>query len=543
MKKKLIIGLGMISVIFILSGLFILWNLVAINSGERLMDRLDEIGDRENEIIHQINSVQTELYRRQAGYSSDKENLLRQIVQMEKELSVARSEFASNMSKTECNTCHVDRAKFDSGGKRLEEAGNHLKAYSDTVRLILDSHDNRDIGTLEAKAAYEGEALLLAVGDIKHATTEARIRMEAALLASVSRSRNSIIFAVLLGVLLSAATGLILLKSITRPMEKLVAGIEKVSAGEYGSKVQISSRDEIGFLARTFNSMTDNLAKSTAQKEALMAELRDLNSHLEVRINEATEQLKVAHERMLRSETLSAVGTFASGVAHELATPLSSVLSYFQMVKGAIPAEGGLADDISIIEGELVRCRTILRGMLDFAGPQETEKSATNLNTLLSGLLALVKYQTEYKKVRIVGELDSSIPDIMAVPGQLKQVFLNIILNALQAMPEGGILTVSTSSADNGGAGKVLVRISDTGTGIPEQDINKIFQPFYTTKEAGTGLGLAISYGIIRGHGGEIEVKSEAGKGTTFSVYLPVVSARTEGIASGPTEGLKGEKR
>jgi two-component system NtrC family sensor kinase len=278
----------------------------------------------------------------------------------------------------------------------------------------------------------------------------------------------------------------------------------------------------MGFIARSFNEMTSSLARITGEREALITEVRGMNNQLEQRVHEATEQLKMAHEKMLRSETLSAVGTFASGVAHELATPLSSVLSYFQTVKRSIPAEARLAEDIGIIESELTRCIGILRGMLSFARAPEMEKTVTNINAVISELLALFRYQTEYKKVTIIEELGRDVPDIVAVPGQLKQVFLNIILNALQSMTSGGELTVSTFAAGEGEGRRVAVRISDTGEGIADDEINKIFRPFYTTKKSGTGLGLALSYGIIRGHGGDIEVNNNAEKGTTFIVYLPV---------------------
>jgi two-component system NtrC family sensor kinase len=229
----------------------------------------------------------------------------------------------------------------------------------------------------------------------------------------------------------------------------------------------------------------------------------------------------MANEQMLRNETLSLAGAFAAGVAHELATPLASIMSYLQVVNRQIDEEYKLKKDINIIESELQRCRDILRGMLDFARAPEKEKMPTNINNLLQELLLLVSYQSEYKKTKINKELDPDIPSIMAIPGKLKQVFMNIIINALQAMPEGGELNVST--AVNGNPQHIVVTIKDTGSGISEEDMSRIFQPFYTSKKTGTGLGLSISYGIIKAHGGEIEIKSDHEKGTSFFIYLPVV--------------------
>jgi len=266
--------------------------------------------------------------------------------------------------------------------------------------------------------------------------------------------------------------------------------------------------------------MTDNMNTMTRQKEILMNEIKELKTELERRDLEATEELKITHEKMLRNETLSVAGTFASGVAHELATPLASILSYLQMVKGKVPLQDQLKGDIDLIERELQRCKGILRGMLDFARAPEQEKMLTNVNNILRDLLALIGYQAEYKNIVIKEDLNPAVPSIMAVPGQLRQVFMNVIINALQSMSESGELNVST--AFNANSQRIVVAVKDTGHGIPEEEINKIFQPFYTSKKTGTGLGLSISYGIIKGHGGDIEVKSDYEKGTTFFIYLPV---------------------
>ncbi len=223
--------------------------------------------------------------------------------------------------------------------------------------------------------------------------------------------------------------------------------------------------------------MTDRLNEAIMQKDALMEELKDLNSSLDQRVQEATAELRIAHEMVLRNETLSAVGTFASGVAHELATPIASIMTYFQMVKERVPKEDRLADDVQIIEKELKRCNTILRGMLDFARAPEKEKTLTNINAIVHDLLALVRYQPSYKRTIMIKEdLAAGIPMIPAVAGQLRQVFMNMIVNALQSMPGGGTLSVSTGLAEEGR--KVVVTISDTGRGIPQSELDRIFRPF-----------------------------------------------------------------
>jgi two-component system NtrC family sensor kinase len=268
----------------------------------------------------------------------------------------------------------------------------------------------------------------------------------------------------------------------------------------------------------------------TLQKDQLMEELQELNSSLEKRVAEATEELRSAHEKMLRNETLSAVGTFASGVAHELATPLSSIISYFQMIKGKGLVSDELQQDCGIIEAELLRCKGILGGMLDFARAPEREKVPTDVNHLIDDLLKLIGYQKEYKGIAVQKRLDAALPPVLSIPGQLRQVFMNIIMNALQSMPGGGALSLSTSSAEEGKS--VVIRVTDTGSGIPENELNKIFQPFYTTRQSGTGLGLSISYGIIKAHSGDIEVESTPGKGTTLTITLPVAEQGDDALSA-----------
>lgn len=518
MKRKFIIGLGLVTLIFILSGIFILMNLRVITSNHQLKEHQEEIIRRYDNILYNLKGAQAELYRHQAGYSRDINNLVDYVLQLEEMLTSTKNDFTGYISNASCNSCHSAQEKIDALDKRIDAADLLLARYKERISRIVTLGDFELAKSLDGKAAEDGDEIIETMNTIRHAALKMNERMEQFQIASVKRATLSIVIAIVLSVMLSAFVVVLTMRSITGPVDILVKGIERVSLGEYDSKVDIGSKDEIGFVARTFNAMTDNLNKMTRQKETLMKELQELNNDLERRVLEATEELKITHENMLRSETLSVVGTFASGVAHELATPLSSIISYFQMIKGRMPEQ--LAEDLDLIEGELHRCRNILRGMLSFARAPEKEKTVTDINVIINDLLALIKYQVEHRNITIKEDLDPDLPGIMAIPGQLRQVFMNIIVNALQSMSEGGELHVATFDGRDGR--NVMVKISDTGSGIPESEINKIFQPFYTSKKSGTGLGLSISYGIIKGHGGGIEVRSEHGKGTTFSISLPI---------------------
>ena len=532
MKRKLIVGIGLVTCIFVLSGIFIAASLSELRLVTNLKDRQQKIATSYDRMLYLISDDQTDLYAFEAGYKRNLDMVRGNIRKTRSLLSSLREDYAAYSSATACRHCHF-RTNPEGGAETLEGTQHHEKTlrdisiriagYEEKINRVFASGYTGSAGSLVKAAAADSEEIEGFIEKVRGAMDRMNDGMEKLELAELRRSKYSIVSAIALSILFSCLIVAATIRSITKPMNMLVHGIEKVSSGDYSSKVGIQSNDEFGLVARTFNRMTDALSEMTAQKETLLNELTDLNSSLEQRVQEATAELRIAHEMVLRNETLSAVGTFASGVAHELATPIASIMTYFQMVKEKIPVEDKLAEDVQIIERELKRCNTILRGMLDFARAPEKEKTLTNINAIVHDLLALVKYQPAYKRtIAITEELADGIPMVRAVPGQLRQVFMNMIVNALQSMPSGGTLSVSTSLAEDGR--RVVVSISDTGRGIPQSELDRIFRPFYTSRETGTGLGLSISFGIITGHGGDIEVKSEGGKGTTFYIYLPVSS-------------------
>jgi len=225
------------------------------------------------------------------------------------------------------------------------------------------------------------------------------------------------------------------------------------------------------------------------------------------------------------------IGQLAAGVAHELNNPLQGIVAYSHLLREKKrEGHGGNGTDawVEKIVTQADRCSSIVRGLLDFARPRTPVIKPTAINTLVEGCLALVEEQALFHNIAVVRRLGPDVPEVVVDPSLMQQVFMNLIINAAEAMPEGGRLVVTTR---HDAVGRMVeVEFADTGHGIAEADLERIFDPFFTTKAVGhgTGLGLAISFGIVKEHRGTISVESELGKGTTFDVRLPLRD-RTEG--------------
>jgi len=233
-------------------------------------------------------------------------------------------------------------------------------------------------------------------------------------------------------------------------------------------------------------------------------------------------ELQKMQEALLQSEKLAAMGRLTSQIAHELNNPIYGIMNTLELLKTEIPPESKRRRILELSLSEIQRLSEMLRNMLSFSKPEEEKRRAVKIDELIEGILLVMEKQMREADIRVETSFGEEIPDVMASTNQMRQVFLNIFKNAKEAMPKGGTLFVRTSKEDN----RVLIHIQDTGIGIPEEIKDKIFDAFFTTKQKvkGVGLGLSVCYGIIRDHGGEIKIKSEEGKGTTFTISLPVES-------------------
>lgn len=319
---------------------------------------------------------------------------------------------------------------------------------------------------------------------------------------------NSLLF-IIAGMLLTVLTGLFLAQSIEIPIRKLTAGTEAVTSGSLNQKIEVDSIDELGMLANAFNKMT--------------------------------QELKDSQERLILSEKLASLGTMAAGMAHEIKNPLVSLRTFSQLLQQKWEDKEFREKFNQIVPTEIERINKIAESLLKFGRPMKSEMSKVNVNSILEEILLLFESECKKNNVKVSSKF-AAIPEIVGDSQQLSQAFVNIILNAIQAMEKGGELIVKTDVGEMVylGSGKkdatkkdsgrqtpvksVFIEITDTGPGIAPENLKSLFDPFFTTKAKGTGMGLPITLRIIEEHKGSIKVKSEVGKGTTFLITLPMSS-------------------
>jgi len=522
MKRKLIFGLGLALLIFTISALVVVKNLNNIVVNQRLINEQDVIIGKYNEMLFQMKGAQAELYRHQAGYTRNINDLVNYVEAFDENMDFLSRQYSTHLNDIACRQCHSKiEERLTSISGIFSEVKMHIKDYKEDVSILLTTSDISQIRSLENTATTKGNAIVVLLENVRHAAGEMRGEIENKRNIPIKRSRSVIFFTIFLTFVFSLLIFIAVIRDITVPINSLMRGIQKIAAGDFSQRVNIHSKDEIGFMARAFNNMTERLSMMNVEKDRLLHALRGFNEELEKKVKEATEKLRLTQENMVRTETLAAIGTLAAGVSHEISTPLNTIIGFTQLTLSELGDNSSIKGDLRVIEQEAGRCKRIVQGLLDFARTSGHEEILTDTNKIINETLTLIEYQPSMRKILIKKDLNKELVPVEADPLQLKQVFLNLILNAVQAMPEGGELRITTINADKG----IEVRISDTGIGIRDEEKQKIFQPFYTTKKDGTGLGLSISYGIIKEHEGEIFVESAVGSGTTFKIVLPRQSA------------------
>jgi two-component system, NtrC family, sensor kinase len=416
-----------------------------------------------------------------------------------------------------CAGCHQN-------GKALRQVPS-----SDRARIFETPDGKRRLASMEVIRnepscseaschAHSPSQTVLGVLDIVYPLDEIDRNLRS---AAVTIALLSIAFVVTASLMLS----LFVHRLVYVPLRDLTGGARRLAAGNLDETIPVRGTDEFGRLASCFNTMTAALRQSRQ-------ELREAARTLEEKVAERTRALRVAEAEAARGEKLASVGLLAAGIAHELNNPLTGVLTFSSLMRKKVPDGSQDAEDLDLVVAETKRCATIIRRLLDFAREKTPEKKFADLNQLVEETVRIVERPANLRDIEIKLDLDPSLPRVWADADLVKQVVMNIVVNAQHAIEHKGSITVRTrmparpKSPKPGARAVPMAEISiiDTGCGIPAQDLRRIFDPFFTTKGVGkgTGLGLSVSHGIVEAHGGAIEVESTPGEGSTFRVYLPV---------------------
>jgi two-component system NtrC family sensor kinase len=418
-----------------------------------------------------------------------------------------------------CFKCHAE-------GQPIEKLppGDRTRTFTlDGVAAlgVIRPIENEPSCSTAACHAHPPEKRLLGVVDVSiQLVRQERVRRQTTLLMAATG------FATLL--LVAAVVILVVRRNVHRPVRSLAETLGALGGGDYSARYEDEPIAEFAYLGKHVNRMAGDLQKANA-------ELVDWAQTLERRVEEKTGELKAAQAQMLRVERMASLGKLAAVVAHEINNPLASVVTYSRLLLRRFAHKGGPkpGDDsekiLEAIASESARCGEIVSNLLLFARRTGSRMEPTDVNKLVDRALFLLKHKMDLVQVHPDTILDPALPSVHCDPSQVEQAILALAINGIEAMPEGGTLTIRTSPLGPHGA---RIEVADTGVGMDEEVRKQIFEPFFTTKGEGDGkglgLGLAVVYGIVQRHGGAIDVESSPGNGTRFDLTLPGTPAPGE---------------
>jgi two-component system, NtrC family, sensor kinase len=412
-----------------------------------------------------------------------------------------------------CYACHTQSQPL----ARLNRP-DRFRIYRNAARTrvlgIITPIENQSACSNASCHAHPAEQQILGVLDTNLSLSKADVQL-------AESSRRMIVYTGCALLLIAVLSWFFVWQVVGRPVKALERGTERLAAGDLGYQIDVHSKDEIGELAHSFNAMSNQLE---AEHNENVAWTRTL----EQRVEQKTRELKRAHEHALHTEKMASIGKMAAVLAHEINNPLSGILTYSKLLRKWIDSEDGgksrykdIDDSLDLIASESRRCGDLVKNLLTFSRTTPINLQPTNLNQVIDRVLRLIQHQLDLAGIQVQAELHPELPLVICDGAQIEQVLLALMMNALDAMPQGGNLWVCTKLNLPDDAIQVTVR--DDGCGIPPEILSRLFEPFLTTKETGrgVGLGLAISRSILERHNGNIEVQSEVGRGTTFTVTLP----------------------
>lgn len=402
-----------------------------------------------------------------------------------------------------------------------------LTLLNDRAEAIYVLGDEQEVDSLlletlkrpaaKSQISAQGMQLLVYSPVIKNGQLKGAARLSLSLsseYASLARSRTLFLGYFILDFILLLGLGAFILRRIVvAPLEKLLKATERVIAGDYSHPVHLPASREIAGLADSFNSMQLGLKERREEVESHLRSLQTANS-----------ALQAARLETLRSEKMASVGLLAAGMAHEVGTPLAGIIGYSGILADELADDPEKSDYLRRIAADAARIDRLVKDLLNYAKPVKPEIERIDVQEFLEDLLAMLERQGVFKRIEVMLNIAAGLPDLYLDRHQLMQVIMNLVINARDAMPDGGeiIMTAVSDKKES-----VIISVKDSGEGITPESIDKIFDPFFTTKEpgSGTGLGLAISARLVESFGGTIKVESQLGSGATFTLRLPGVKS------------------
>lgn len=438
--------------------------------------------------------------------------------------STDEREISTNVDQTAeaCRACHIRAGQsFQSSAaiphqlSRAERTRIFVATDGRRTLSVIDPIENEPGCSSSSCHAHSPETKVLGMINVRMSLAPVD--------QAIAASRRQMVISLFVAIaLLSVVFAALIWIMVHKPVHRLIVGTNHVAAGDLDYKIKIESHDEIGKLARSFNRMTAELQRANA-------EINDWTKTLADKVEKKTAELQKAHEHVLRVEKLASIGKLAAIVAHEINNPLAGILVYAKLLLKRLGRNGESTKDtaeskkhLETIAAESARCGEIVKGLLQFARQSKPNAEPNDINEIIQQSIRLVGHKLKLTNIRTEIKLDPNLHRVVCDAQQITQALVALLINACEAVDQhdGAIVIESRGLPD---LSATEIRISDNGIGMDEETKELVFEPFFTTKEQGkgVGLGLAVVYGIVTAHGGEIEVESAPGKGTTFVIHLP----------------------
>ena len=509
LSAKLIFGFLRVTVpslsVMVAASLYALWDLASVNRELQEISRsLEAVQGLETAVARTVTPLSAFLVDGASGH--------------EQRFEASIHEVDVRLQGCSSSACHGATGQSSA---MAESLAPYIQGIRDRAAIVFANGDsptergkvrvlheiNQQSEEANRRLERMASALLQRVTSLQEKSQEVRQRASTLILVT-----SSLVLA------LAAMGAWLLSRRLLWHVDALLTGTRKIMQGELGYRVPVTQPDEVGQLAGSFNAMAQ--------------ELQEHREHLERIVGARTAELRQAQDSLVQSEKLASIGLLAAGVAHELNNPLTSILMNVNLLIEDAGDQRALRVELQRIVEDTVRCKRIIDDLLDFSRRQDLDIAATDLNALVREALGLLGRSARVQGIDVTSELSGAIPPVPCDPARMEQVLGNVLVNAAQAMPQGGRLTVRTGLRGD----FAEISVDDTGPGIPEAIRGRVFDPFFTTKPQGTGLGLSIVYRIMEAHGGKVEVQSTlrddprgsagGGTGTRVILSLPREAAR-----------------